>query len=67
MPLGFYGRDVPEPVLRRLIASEDVGLRSSAIVGGTARRAQRGRALPGTVGRPCATSDVTRDGDRPPL
>jgi hypothetical protein len=31
--LGFYGRDVPEPVLRRLIASEDVGLRSNAIVG----------------------------------
>ena len=31
--LGFYGRDVPEPVLRRLIASEDVGLPSNAIVG----------------------------------
>jgi hypothetical protein len=29
--LGFYGRDVPEPVLRRLIASADVGLRSNAI------------------------------------
>jgi HEAT repeat protein len=39
--LGLYGRDVPEPALRRLLASDDIGLRFLAVELATRRDAAR--------------------------